>query len=1193
MQLAALCQALLCGEKGRSVKGAEHQPNRNKTILLAMKLTAIILLIACLHVSANGVAQVSIRCTNASVKEVLNAIQKQTNYLLFYNEDILKGAKPVTLNVKNQPVDQVLKLAFKGQPLDYRIEDKTIFIIQKEASEKTTKNKFDVVEVVSQLLDTIDVKGRIVNEKNEPVVSATVIVKGTKNGTSTDVNGQFHLKAVPANATLIISAVNIETREYKVGGKSELANINVKIAVEESEAVVIYNTGYEFVPKERATGSFTHIDNELINRSVSTNVLERLQDVTNGLLFQGYRNTNVLDNIQIRGESTISASKRPLVVLDNFEYEGDINNINPNDVESITILKDAAAASIWGAKSGNGVIVITTKKGRYNTRTNVTLNSNVTIAGKPDLFYPPLINVADFVEIEKFLFEKGYYDNSINSTLNPALTPAVDILARLQAGQITQQEADAQIDALKNHDARNDYLKYLHRPAINQQHAININGGGDNNKYYVSVGFDKNLSDIKGDDFNRLTVNVNNTYSFLDSKLEVTTGINFTQIATNDNGLSQSEILFNSSPGVYPYARLTDSHGTPLAITQYRAAYIDTAGGGYLLNWQYRPLEEINLNDVSTRNISYLANIGLRYKFLQGLNIDVNYRYGRTVSEYKNLHKQESYYARNLINQFSTIDWTTGVVTRPVPLGSILDQRSTISRSNDLRVQLNFHKTWNDHSLNIIAGGAVSDNTASSSSNTYYGYNDENAIRLDVDNVSTFRHYITNRSIRISSGESVDGSTDRFVYYYVNASYNMKNRYTVTGSARKDASNLFGVTTNQKWIPLWSIGGIWDISKEPFYKSKWLQSLRLKSSYGYNGNLDKSVTAFLVVAFGGSNSYNLPSALLRTPPNPELRWERVGNFKVGADLSALNNRISGEFEYFWKHGFDLMAAAPLAPSTGLSTFRGNTASLKTRGFDFAISAKVLNGRLFKWNTEFYLNFTKDRIVQYDILPSNNRDYVIGINKVIGHSQSALFSYKWAGLDPTTGDPVGYLDKNKSREYTAIRNSTNLEDLTYHGRTIPSYFGALRNTFTWHQFSFSFNISYRLRYYFRRPSVNTNYASLDADLPHKDYYNRWQKPGDEEFTTVPAIVYPTNTNRQDFYNYSEVLVEKGDHIRFNDISVSYLLDRKFYRKLPFQALKVYTYISNFGIIWKANDKDIDPFYDIPPAKSIAAGIQIHF
>ncbi len=375
-----------------------------------MKMTAFILFLGFLHVSGKGFTQtVTLSLKNAPIEKAFKEIKKQTGYEFLYTDEILNKSIPVTIKVKNETLLDVLKACFSNQPIDYTIIEKTIVVKAKEEQVITPAFFFPP--------PPIDIHGRVVDEKGQPVAGVTVKVKGSKNATSTNDNGEFSLMSVDENGTLQFTSINMEPFEIQVNGKTDLA-ISLKTKFTSlGDVNVQVNTGYQTIPKERATGSFVQIDNSLLNRRVGTNILDRLEGITSGLVFNagniynGTRMSNELTGITIRGRSSIDekVSADPLIVLDNFPYDGDIGSINPNDVESITVLKDAAAASIWGARSGNGVIVITTKKGRTNQKMKIELNSNVTVGDKPDLFYSKnFISSPDFINLETLLFNNGY-----------------------------------------------------------------------------------------------------------------------------------------------------------------------------------------------------------------------------------------------------------------------------------------------------------------------------------------------------------------------------------------------------------------------------------------------------------------------------------------------------------------------------------------------------------------------------------------------------------------------------------------------------------------------------------------------------------------------------------------------------------------------------------------------------------------
>lgn len=797
------------------------------------------------------------------------------------------------------------------------------------------------------------IRGRILSASDRsPMPGATVKIKGNPASTSADSSGNFILPVPAKEAILLVSYLGYKSQEVYI--KLPASSLRVIYLEENSSQLqeVIVSTGYQEIPRERATGSFAQVDNKLINRKISTDILSRLEDVVPGLVFN--RNvTGRKNDISIRGQSTIFANAQPLIVLDNFPYDGDITNINPNDIESITVLKDAAAASLWGSKAANGVIVLTSKKGNYKRAAEVSFNTNITLGDKPDLFYQPRMSSADFIEIEKMLFAKGYYKSTELSISKAPLTPVVELLIAKRDGKILPAAADAEIEALKSQDVRNDLDRYINRTSLNRQFALSISGGSGNQRYFASAGYDHNLLNSRGNDYGRLTLNAKNTWSLFKQKLELTTGIYFAQNNSKLNNPGIAGIRMSGAAPIYPYARLADDAGNPVAVIRdYRRGFVEAAQQQGLLNWEYKPIEEIGLADNKLRITDYRVNAALRYKIIAGLSADILYQYGRGQLDGHNFQSQESYYTRNMINQLTQL--TNGSAIRPVPLGGIYDRRNGSSVSQNLRGQLNYSRLLaKEHTLNAIAGWEVKDLHGMNNNYRLYGYDRDHATSTKVDYVNYYKRYDNPFSGTIFNNDSDSDQTDRFQSYYANAAYSFKQRYTLSASGRLDQSNLFGVRTNQKGVPLWSAGLGWDISGENFYKAKWMPYLKLRATYGYNGNIDKSLTAFTTAVYfnGSASSIGQPYATITNPPNAELRWERVKIINLGADFESRSGTIGGSVEYYYKKGLDLTGDTPYAPSSGISSFRGNTANTSGQGMDLTLNTRNFN-REFKWLTSF-------------------------------------------------------------------------------------------------------------------------------------------------------------------------------------------------------------------------------------------------
>ncbi|MCZ4224834.1 SusC/RagA family TonB-linked outer membrane protein [Pedobacter rhodius] len=1046
-----------------------------------------------------------------------------------------------------------------------------------------------------------EIRGKVISADSRIALhGATIRVKGASQFVLTDSSGNFQLKISTASLILQVSYIGYRPTEVNVPAPNKPLIIVLESATSQLAEVVV-STGYQTIPAERATGSFVQVDNKLLNRRVSTNLLERLEDVTPGLLFNKGKSAGA-NLISIRGQNTIYGNASPLIVLDNFPYDGDISNINPNDVESISVLKDAAAASIWGSRAGNGVIVITTKKGSYNQQLKVSFNANTTVGAKPDLFYQPRMSSADFISVEKQLFEKGFYVNAETGYNNPAITPVVELLIAQRDGKIGASQANAQIAALAGNDVRNDFSGYLYQKSVNQQYALNLSGGNEYQRFNISGGYDQNRDNLVSNGFGRYTLNAGQSLSLLNKKLEVNTGFYYTQSITTANNPGTSLIGLNTGSGIslYPYANLADAAGNPLAMTHdYRQSFIQNAKQQGLLDWTYKPLEEISLADKTRKSLDYRLNIAVNYKIMPYLSASVLYQYGQTISNQRNLQSQQTYYTRNLINNFTTVD-ANGQLTYGIPRGAILDLDNATATSQSLRGQLNFNRQWRDkHSLTAIAGYEIRDFHTMANSNRSYGYDDSHATALPVNYISLFPQYaIPGYSTTIPSKNSQVDLTDRNISYYSNAAYTYLDKYTISASARLDRSNLFGVKSNQQGVPLYSAGVAWNINKEDFYKIDWLPYMKLRFTYGYNGNVNKSLSAYTTALYLNGNSINTVYAQIVNPPNPELRWERVRIINIGLDFASKNNRISGTVEPYFKRGFDLIGDIPYAPSTGITTFRGNTANTRGKGIDLTLNTQNLAGEL-KWQTSFFFSHVKDKVIDYTLKQPANFYVSSADNEVYpleGRPFYALYSYEWAGLDPQTGEPRGYLDGRVSKDYAQILASATADNIVYNGPARPTTYGAVRNTFTYKQFAISANISYRFGYYFRQPGIFYSNVLSGRGYYEGRYGERWQKPGDELTTTVPSQPDAINNARDDFYNYSLATVQKAANIRIQDINLSYEFSRNLFPRLPFSRMQVYVYANNIGIIWKATKTHFDPDYpaaDYTPVRTVAAGIKADF
>lgn len=1046
--------------------------------------------------------------------------------------------------------------------------------------------------LTTSVVAQVTLKGRVFDDKDRfNLAGVTLRVAKMQITTHSDVNGEFELNLPLGEHVLSLNYLGYQHLDtlIKVVDAQVLA-IGLRNTATQLKEVMV-STGYQELPKERLTGSFFKVDEAQLNQRLGASIVSRLDGITSSLLIDKRRPDNT--NIQIRGLSTLNdAMTSPLIILDNFPYEGDLDQINPNDIESVTVLKDAAASSIWGARAGNGVIVLTSKKPKFNQPLTVSFNSNVSLRAAPNLFTAQQLPVATSIALERFLFGKGYYDNLFNDVIKRPIPAVAEILALVKQGSLTKELGEAQIEELNTYDLRRDMQQYLYQSSVKQQYALSIQGGNAVQRSRLSMGYDDGRSELVGNQNSRLTLKTDHQLVF--NKLSLSAGITILNSKSTNNSPGAFGSTNFTKPGM-AYSRLADDEGNFLAIdSYYRKQFTDTAGGGRLLDWKYRPLQELENNDNRNSLINLLVNLGADYQITPWLKASLSYQGQQSMANNYRNNNVESYVARDQINRFTQL--TAQNIKYIIPVGGILNRTETKETSQMLRTQLNLNKLiGNRHQINAIIGAEIKDRNMDVNSSTLYGYDQERLSIIDLDYGNPYPVFagLAGNSF-VPSGLNKEEFVTRYASTYFNASYTYANRYSLSASLRQDGSNLFGVNTNQKWVPLGSLGILWTISNEAFYSIEWLQQLKLRASYGVSGNVNPNASALTRIRYNSASlsSINMPSVGVDDPPNPLLRWEKVKTFNIGIDFSALSNTLTGSVEYYEKRSNDLINSVRFDPTLGLSTSNRNSAAIAGNGVDLVLNSKNIRGK-FNWNTSVLFNWVNYKITK-NLNPPSEAGLVSDgtiLYPITGYNPYLIVSYRWAGLDPTDGAPRGYLNGKPSKDYAALAKNP-LNEQVIHGSALPTTFGAVRNTLNYHQFSFTFNVSYKFGYYLRKPSLNYGnlYQSLNGALEYED---RWTKPGDELNTNVPSLVYPAITLRDSFYNRSEINVVKGGHIRLEEFFISY--DFKSKNNNWYKTIQLNAYVNQLDFtLWRANKIGLDPdlIYGLKPAKSFAFGIKVN-
>lgn len=1019
---------------------------------------------------------------------------------------------------------------------------------------------------------------KIMDSTNKPIDGASLEIGGISGLTNT--NGQFLMPKLSSG----VYQMRISYQGYQMLVVKLIIPLTsdtifrLNPLVKQLNEVVI-STGYYNQSVEKTTGSFLQIKSSELQRNASSGIVQRLEGIVPSLNFdrRSQQEPNGEAKIRVRGPSTINGEQDPLIVLDNFPFYGDINLINPDQIESVTVLKDAAAASIWGAKAGNGVIVITTKQAALHQNFKLSFNAVGQVKSKPNfLASPNYISSAGYLDIEQQLFANNYYLSSEQSTGKTALSPFVEQLIAHRDGLITDEALSLAKAGFAAIDVRKEAMNYLYQQASAQRYNLNLSNGGIKSSWMIGLGYDKDDLQLVQNKSDRLGLNMNLRLMPING-LTIGISSNLTLASKQRHDIDFNNLGTVSSKKAFPYTQLRDQDGKNSVVSRlYSDRYKRQMIGKVPENWDYVPLDELSLKQIHNlnSNVRLLGNIN--YQLLPSLSFDVKYQFQEDRLEIHNLRDRNTFEVRNYINQYTQAN---GVSVFPV--GGILYQEYHKVNSYNFRVQANYNKMLQSHQLAALAGYERNSLITKMDGFGRYGYDDNSltyVLRPDLN--TRYPTYPTGNLQLPLPDNKLEHLTDNYLSYFANLSYTYKNRYTFTGSGRIDASNLFGVDFNQKSVPLWSVGAAWSISQEAFWQSKAISKLRLQATYGYSGNIDKSVTAFTTASYGVNQLTGLRFANITSPANPNLKWEKVATGNLSLIAEGAQGKWHLKLEYFNKRAEDLIGDIPIDPTVGVisglaSSYKLNYAQLATNGIELELALRVIDRKDFKWNIGFNVASNRSKVLAYDYL----EDGYLGVTSgqtasiTIGKPLDAIYSIPWHGLDGR-GNPKVFIN-NVDTTYNAYVAQLKRSQLVYHGSSLPTVSGNLVNTLVYKRFQFSVQALFKSGYYFRKKTID--YTSLFTNqIGHQDYNLRWQKPGDELLTNVPALSLVNNTNRDLVYVNSEVNVLKGDHIRLKDINFSYLLNT---RKSNHTA-NIFLNIDNVALVWVANKEKLDP--DFPSA-----------
>jgi TonB-linked SusC/RagA family outer membrane protein len=1212
-------------------------------LLRIMRLTAILLSTTCFFANAEeGSGQkLSLSGRNLTLQEVFAQIKKNTGYVFFYDEAHLKKAHRVNIDMKNAELKDVLDWCFRDQPLTYSIVGTTVVVKNKATGEERTIDLEHAELLLESPPPSVNVTGKVVLETGAPAVGVSVIVKGTALGTTSNEKGEFSLSSIDENATLVISGVNIQVSEVKVGGRNALGTIILKIKIDETFAeVVVVNTGFQTISKERITGAYGQVNDKILDKRPTNNIATALNGQIAGLV------ADPTTGFIIRGRSTLSNNvndRLPLLVVDGFPIEGGFETINPNDVLKVDVLKDAAATSIYGARAANGVIVVTTKGMGKKGRMNVNYNGFVSIGSKMDLeYYMNMVESRKQIELDDYFYNtfKGttnIRDPWTNTTFRGRYGSYFTLLAERDKGNITQEYFDAERTKMLNSTYVHDWEDYILQNSVAQQHNLVISGAGEKNSYKFSFLYDNDKTYLQNNNQNRYMLGFSNIYN-ISPNIRYTFNANITMYDQQNNAVN----LSYAKSATAPWTRMYDENGN---YSRHIHAYYEPRA----MEWEtrlpfsmrYNYLEESHLRDNRINGDDLRLQNEFDIKIGRDFRIKPMFQYEYSNNENISIYNPRSQAVRNAANIIGSVDpANSDRFVSQLPNGGFYRYNSGFQRNSfKLRLQADYNKTiGTKHEIAAVAGGElISSTLEQDAQDLKYGYIDEvlnyalfdyNVNRNNIfgENIASAPPTYENATIATPTSFSRQATTynERFTAGYANASYTYNRKYTISGSLRTDASNYISETNRERFSPFYSVGLRWNMKAEKFLAGvNWLDRLALRATYGSTGNAaGKSnllpFSVFQTQAPTGETG-NYPGGVVNGRQNDLLTWEKTYSTNIGTDFAMFRGKLFGSLEFYNRLSEDLLTLVQTSNVIWSTTSQTiNAAKVRNQGFEITLGSNINFGKNFNWQSSVVFDNNDNEVLEYNFLSTYLLNYVGSGTFVAGLPTDRIIAVKVVGTAPGGY----YIQEKKNGELVPVLNSsymfggvnsigstipgTNIKEddrVYYIGRSTPPQTLGFTNTFSWKGLSLMTVMTGRFGHLIRRSDEGLAFGQGIMSYSATGVAALMESPKVATTETgIPMITvqnfnaWGTNNSLRTFYG--DIGYEKASFIRFNEVYLGYDFPESIATSTRniFKSATIYTQVRNLGIIWTNNESNIDPEYipgTIKPIRTFTFGVRLGF
>ena len=1117
-----------------------------KKIVLMMKFYLVFTFLGVLNViagSAYSQENLKLNLKEVSLMTLFREIQKQTGIDFVYNEEQCRDFGKVSVEISDGMVEQLLQQVFDSSKLTYRFENGVIMI-----------KALDEMRPQEQ---KVQISGSVVDTKGQPLPGVTILLKGTTVGCVTDSEGNFRLELpMRENIVLSFSFVGMKTIEVAYSGQKEM-KVVLEEEITEMEQVNVISTGYYDIDKSKMTGAVEVVTAREIAGKGYTSIDEVLRGTLAGVSVMNVSGRpGAQAQIRIRGVNSLTGNMEPMWIVDGMPMQGNlptsvgvgatdlentvltsgIGNISPDDVESITILKDAAAAAIYGSRAANGVIVIKTKRGRVG-KSYINVQSSFAISEAPK-------NRLEMMNSEeKIAFERSLYEDFPNATLRGR---ASLLYKGIDEGTISRADAMAELENMRQ--INTDWFDEIFRVALNHKHVVTLSGGSETTQFYSSINYSNEQGVIPNNDYKHFGATLKLTHDF-NRNLRILFDVS-SSLRTEKSSASAVNPLYYAT-FANPYERPYDENGNYAYDYSYEPE-LSKVKDGYM--YDFNMLKDLRENTAKTKYGSNQVNLQLEWKLFEGFM----YSLAGTVSNTSSYTRKEiapgSYTSK--VKSWILDLYSENEIPDNLNLGA-LQENTSRSFGWTVRNQIKYARELKeDHFVNIVVGHEVS----AVESNFFMQYSPQydvdkgligypnldgvNAGDLDLD-----------RLHETSKGQ------DRSVSVFATASYSYKDRYVVAGSSRWDGADIIG--TDNRFSPLWNVSLKWNMHEENFMKScRFVNVLSLRGSYGFTGSIDRNAYPFTLMTYGSLRYYDgiqLPIDVM--PGNPSVKWQKKEDRSIGLDFSLFNYRINGTVNYYCNDVNNLLGDKKIPYSTGRGSVVANLSSLRNSGWEFSLNTVNIDHENFRWTTSFNIALNDNKITDAFYEKISDLYTIRRKYQIEGYPVNAWFGFKTAGINPQTGEYMIYTDAKDEdghpkgypygNGYIADGSTYSTENAYYLGEAEPPISGGFGTTLTYKRLSlnaqFAFMTGHKIKSF---KSYNGSLMNASRLNQLKTEANRWRKPGD--ITNVPK--YTTSTATLSLLEITDDKLEDGSYLKCNLISLGYNLPSNLCQKLGLSQLR---------------------------------------